>query len=199
MTDRRIPFYNMILRCDNIICQEAVLPDGFCFRSFRDGDERAWAVLEHEAGDFSTVEEAEAYFREKYGAEREALEKRCIFVDNRQGETVGTCIAWHDMKGETEIASLHWLVVASDYQGRGLGKALSLKAMEIFSAFHEKPVYIHTQPWSYKAVLLYVNIGFLLQRTDTFSNYVNQYNQAMETLRSVLSDEQYARLVGCSE
>ena len=60
------------------------------------------------------------------------------------------------------------------------------------------PVYIHTQPWSYKAILLYIQQGFQLQITDTFSDYQNQYTQAMHTLKEILTKEQYDTLTAHS-
>lgn len=53
------------------------------------------------------------------------------------------------------------------------------------------PVYIHTQPWSIKAILLYISLGFKIQRKDTFSHYENQFNLAMETLREHVTDAQW--------
>ena len=63
--------------------------------------------------------------------------------------------------------------------------------MNFFAEQGGKPVYIHTQPWSWKAILLYLSVGFRIQKTDTFSNYENQYEKALETLRDVLSEKQF--------
>ena len=52
-------------------------------------------------------------------------------------------------------------------------------------------LYFHTQPWSWKAILLYISIRFRLQRTDTFSHYENQYGKAMEALKSVVPEEAF--------
>ena len=68
--------------------------------------------------------------------------------------------------------------------------------------FYQKgcePVYIHTQPWSWKAILLYSSLGFRIQKTDTFSAYINQYREAMETLKGILPEEQYSMLEKAAE
>ena len=39
----------------------------------------------------------------------------------------------------------------------------------------------------------------MLQMTDTFSHYENQYAQAMDVLKKVLTAEQYGELASCSE
>lgn len=69
----------------------------------------------------------------------------------------------------------------------------------MFRESEEFPVYIHTQPWSWKALLLYVREGFRLQRTGTFGGYENQYAQGMEALAAVLPEERYRELLRCSE
>ena len=56
------------------------------------------------------------------------------------------------------------------------------------------PVYIHTQPWSWKAILLYSSLGFRLQKSESFGGYTNQYAEAMHTLREILSQEQIRML-----
>ena len=71
--------------------------------------------------------------------------------------------------------------------------------MRVFQKKNELPVYIHTQPWSYVAILLYVRQGFKLQMTDTFSHYENEYAQAMDVLKKILTAEQYSELASCSE
>lgn len=70
--------------------------------------------------------------------------------------------------------------------------------MEIFHAHGEFPVYLHTQPWSYPALLLYVQEGFSLQRRDTFSHYQNEYEKAMAVLKTVLTETEYAHLLSAS-
>lgn len=198
MLDRTIPFFNTILRCDQYKNTKITLPPGFSFRMFQKGDEKLWAALEYEIGDFNSLEEAENYFISTYCSNENELRKRCLFVINASNKVVGSCIAWHDKKGTENVASLHWLVVSPSYQGQKLGKALCQKTMEIFQSLQEMPVYIHTQPWSYKAILLYINMGFQLQKQDTFANYKNQYEDTMRTLKNILNESQYDLLVSHS-
>lgn len=190
--DRSIPFCNVILRCDHYGAPAARLPEGFRFAAYRPGMERDWARLEAEIGDFDSAAEAEAYFAEAYLSRPDELAARGVFVENAAGEVVGSCIAWHDNRRGAPVASLHWLVVGPKWQGRGLGRALAARTMEIFAQKGETPVYLHTQPWSWKAILLYMQLGFRLQRSDAFAAYENQTEQALRTLQAVLTPEQYA-------
>ena len=192
MTDRTIPFYNIILRCDRVLPMEITLPEGYAIRGYRAGDEDAWAELECECGDFAAEAEAKAYFVGKYLTDPASAEERVFFLTAPDGSISGSVICWEDERQGMPVLSLHWLVVRESEQGRGLGKALCQHALRIFRRIdNSRPVYIHTQPWSWKAVLLYVKLGFKLQPEDTFASYENQYAQAMEALRAVLTQEQY--------
>ena len=196
MLDRTIPFYNTILRCDRYLNAEPALQNGYEFRMYQSGDEQKWAQLEYEIGDFDSAEEAEQYFISTYCSNKTLdVAKRCVFAVNEKNEIVGSCIAWKDLRGDELVASLHWLVVSTQHQGKGIGKALWQKVMQILLEKDEFPVYIHTQPWSYKAILLYIRQGFKIQKTDTFSQYENQFDLAMNTLKKVLPENHYEELM----
>lgn len=195
MLDRTIPFYNMILRCDNPLTSAPILHNNYRFQMYQKGDERRWAQLEYEIGDFNSVEEAEQYFLSTYCSKNPFdITERCVFAVNKKDEIVGSCIAWNDLKGDKFVASLHWLVVSPQYQGKGIGKALCQKVMQIYNTKNEFPVYIHTQPWSYKAIILYTRQGFKIQKTDSFSQYENQISFAMNILKEILPQDQYEEL-----
>ncbi len=81
----------------------------------------------------------------------------------------------------------------------GLGRALCCAAMDRFAQRNGFPVYIHTQPWSWKAVFLYLSLGCRIQKTDTFSRYRNEYEQAMTTLKRIVTAEKYQVLLAASE
>ena len=198
MTDRSIPFYNVILRCDSYTVKDIVLPDGFSIVPYRDGYEKGWAKLEHAILDFDSEQEAERYFVSTYLAD---LERRSgiLFLLDPEGEIAGTCTAWKDPRGDSLVSSLHWLAVEEKYQGRGLGRALCLAVMNVFAEQNGMPVYIHTQPWSWKAILLYLSVGFRLRKTDTFSGYENQYEPAMETLQKVVNKDQFRIMTKLSQ
>ena len=192
--DRSIPYYNLILKCTKICTTPVSLPEGYSFKMYDVGDEKYWAKLEYEIADFSSVEEAKMYFKTNYYNQFDELKKRCVFVVDAYGNVVGSCIAWHDLKDNDTVASLHWLVVSPEHQGKHIGLALCQKILEIFNEHREAPIYIHTQPWSYKAVMLYIKLGFKIQKSDTFSHYENQYQQATDTLKNILTHEQLLKL-----
>lgn len=187
--DRTIPFYNIILRCDRWERQPIRLPEGYAIRTYLPGDEKAWAEMETAVGDFDSAAEAEAYFRETYLSDPAKARERCFFAADPQGCAIGSCLAWHDDRRGTPAASLHWLIVDEACRRKGIGRALCFAVMNTFAERGELPVYAHTQPWSWPAVLLYLQLGFRWQRTDTFSHYENQYEQAMRALEEAAGAE----------
>ena len=198
MLDRTIPFYNTIMKCSDYLPRRVELPAGFTIVSYQRGYEKEWAKLEYAIGDFDSLEAAEKYFVATYLQYPERI-PNILFLLNAEHEIVGSCIAWQDLQGAKSVSSLHWLVVQERYQGIGLGRALCMAVMNIYAEREALPVYIHTQPWSWKAILLYVSLGFRIQKADTFSHYENEYGKAMAELRNIVSEEQYERLLRSSE
>lgn len=197
--DRAIPYFNILMCCHEPKFFAAPLPNGYRFRFFAPGDERRWAEIEADIGDFAGVSGAEDYFIQRYLSQPEELSRRCLFLEAPDGQTVGSCIAWRDKKGSgaaasDTVASLHWLAVKEKEQGSGLGKALLRRALEIYEDFDEFPVYLHTQPWSYAAVSLYLKAGFRLLRSGGFADYQNQNREALEVLQRYLSTETIIQL-----
>ena len=198
MLDRTIPFYNTIMKCSDYRHRNVELPNGFSIVSYREGYEKEWAKLECAIGDFGSAAEAEEYFVEKYLQDPEQFPK-ILFMLNQDHDIVGSCIAWQDKQGISRVSSLHWLVVDERYRGIGLGRALAAAVMNIYAEHGALPVYVHTQPWSWKAILLYLSLGFRLQKTDTFSHYENEYEKAMIELGKVVREDQYKLLQQSSE
>jgi len=198
MLDRTIPFCNTIMKCSDYSPRHVELPDGFSIVSYQRGYEKEWAKLEYAIGDFDSLEEAEKYFIETY-LQKVELFPNILFAMNKDNDIIGSCIAWQDMKGTNSVSSLHWLVVDERYQRIGLGRALCIAVMNIYVERGALPVYIHTQPWSWKAILMYTSLGFKLQKTDAFSHYENEYEKAMIELGKIVTAEQYELLKQSSE
>lgn len=194
MIDRTIPYYNIIMRCDRVLPMEIKLPEGYTIRTYQPGDEDTWATLMCSVGEQTSLDDAKAEFVQRYLADA-SLTDRIFFAVDAEGTVVGTAIAWeHDPRG-IGTRALHWVAVHPEHQRKGLGKALCQTCLRLFRReSNALPVYLHTQPWSWKAILLYISLGFNLQPKDSFYAYENQYTQAMETLKTIVTAEQYAKM-----
>ena len=171
------------MRCDDYDIQ-AIIESDFNIRNYKNGDENYWAEIEYKIGDFSSVEEAKEYFVQKYNSDE--LAEKCFFAETSDGKVVGSCIAWYDQKDNAIVSSLHWLAVLPAHQNNGIGRALVIAVMNYYKENNLLPVYLHTQPWSYKAIKLYYSLGFNIQQEDTFGNYKNEYKEAKEILSNYL-------------
>ena len=189
MVDKSIPHRHIIMRMDNPQPQKVELPEGFYIDTYREGDEIAWGKMEQYAGDFNTWEKAVGYFRSTYLIEPEQLQKRFVMIRNAAGEGVCSCIAWNTFRNDQRCPALQWLVTAEGYEGLGLARAAAAETVNRYCAIGEKPVYLHTQPWSYKALWLYYKFGFRICREDTFQTFVNQCEEALPILKTLLPAE----------
>ena len=201
MLDRSIPYYNIIMKKDTPTAFDTpVFPPQFELHSYRPGVQQQWAELEHEIGDFPSVQEASAYFSQTYLSRPELLAQRGVFVsDKKSGCLVGACIAWFDDQNGAPVSSLHWLITKETYQGRGIGSALIAAALNIYEQENAFPVYLHTQPWSHQAVRLYHKFGFRLMKRESFAGYENQYALASPVLARYIAPECMKELIERSE
>jgi ribosomal protein S18 acetylase RimI-like enzyme len=195
-------YKNVLMRCSKIN-EEAMtsLPDGFSFKLYEDGDEKLWADIEIAIGEFlyMTTEQVEDYFRNEYFDNKDKLYERCLFVLDANKNPVGTCIAWYDRKDNHYIPSIHWIAVNPKIQANGIGRALLTETMKIFIKNGETPVYLHTQPWSYKAIKLYLDFGFYAMMNETFSDFVNEYNDVKSILKDYMTSEYYETFINTAK
>lgn len=195
MLDKSIPYKNIYMEIspDKINeITEPVLPDGFNFRFFTDGDEKYWARIESSVLEFDSAEKAENYFNEVYLPFSDLLKQRCIFVLNPEGMPVATAMAWI----QNGSPWLHWVAVNPDYQGKGLGKAVIQKTLKIFSEKESgRSVTLHTQTWSHKAVKIYNDLGFVMLKSNNKpALHNNEYEEAMRILEKIFDENTFRRL-----
>ena len=164
MLDKSVPYVGLYMkRPAGAPIAKSPLPDGFRFAFFKSGDEQDWARIETSVLEFNSEFAALMHIKEYFIPFIEELEKRCIFIENENGDKVATSTAWwHEVEGERR-AWLHWVAVDPHYQGLGLGKALTSRVTELMIELEgDVDFYLHTQTWSYKAVNIYMANGYQL-------------------------------------
>src|SRR5690554_2990379 len=136
------------------------LKAGFAFRPWQGGDEQIWAELETQAGEFASVDEALTRFRQEFAGYEEELASRCVILQTREQEPVGTVMGWYD-KGfaDGSYGRLHWVSIKPAYQGQGLARPLVTEGIQLMKPHHTK-AYLTTQTTSYKGIKLYLDYGF---------------------------------------
>lgn len=186
MSHRTIPYHDVIMRGDSRTAAAVCLPEGYALRAYRAGDGEHWARLEHAVGDFETRQAAAAYFSRHFSGAEQALEQRMTLALAPDGAVVGACMAWRETRGEESASFVHWLVVDPAHQGKGLGRALLVRTLHIFRELGEYDIFLHTQPWSFRAIMLYDSLGFHMLRRTTFLGKKNEYEPAIAALERVL-------------
>ncbi|MFR8166163.1 MAG: hypothetical protein ACLU8D_09425 [Enterocloster sp.] len=98
MLDKSIPYKDLIMKWDgNRQCLLPVcVPPGYRLRTWREGDQKNWARIQKEAGEFGdmTLEQTETWFLQEYGDRKEELSFRCLFAESMDKEADGVCMAW---------------------------------------------------------------------------------------------------------
>jgi len=162
MLDKSIKHYGVIMvKSIGEAYPRFPLPEGYQFCRFADGDVNDWAEIEFSAGEFDEIQEALNYFHKEFGESRSDILKRCIFIEDSNGEKVATGMAWFGKLNGVELSRVHWISVKETHQNKGLCKGLISKILEIYDEIsEEKDIYLTTQTWSYKAINIYKKFGF---------------------------------------
>jgi ribosomal protein S18 acetylase RimI-like enzyme len=146
--------------CDKIYCDSPLpLPPGYSIRTFRTGDEETWARIETLAGEFADEGAALQRFHSEFHGYEADLKQRCFFLQNPEGEAIGTIMAWYGEYEGRRIGRIHWVGIIPDYQGKKLAKPLLTYALSQMSKYHQE-AYLTTQKHNERAITLYEAYGF---------------------------------------
>ena len=164
------------------------LPEGFSFVYYKPGDERYWAEIKAAVTEFPDEEKAMEYFRGEFSPHIGETQRRCVFIEDRDGKKIATATAW--MSNQNGEPMMHWVSVRPEYQGLGLGKAVVSKAFHrLLELNGDADIYLITQTWSYKAVDIYKKFGFGFSRETGIHGFRNDnFDRAMEILTQIESN-----------
>lgn len=188
-----IPDKNLFMMCPALNL-DAVrrLPEGYYFRNCRKSELRLWMSFP-----FDNPEEAEQYrgfmeqfFQNVYAKKESLFYEKCLFVCDSQDRPVATCFAW---KAYNNMTTIHWWKVLKTHEGKGIGRALLSEVMQGL-AEDDFPVFLHTQPGSYRAIKLYSDFGFSLLRDPVIGNLTNGLEECLPLLREYMPSDAYQAL-----
>ena len=168
------------------------LPSGFHVRNCRRDELTIWKHMPFD--DPETAGEHEsfmtAYFERVYSNQEELFFQKTLFVCNKQDKPIATCMLW---KAYGEFNTIHWLKVLKNYEGKGLGRALFSIIMKDLKP-EDYPVYLHTQPESYRAIKLYSDFGFQLLSDNPIGNRSNDLEECMPFLKKHMPEMAFSNL-----
>ncbi|MEC0242837.1 GNAT family N-acetyltransferase [Paenibacillus dokdonensis] len=135
-------------------------PSPFRVRNFKPGDERSWVKIETSVGEFADEDAALKHFDKEFGSHVHEMKSRCLFIENGDGEAIGTTTAWYGaLRDEERIGRIHWVAIRPEYQGQKLAKPLLGAALQVLDQYHPQ-AYLTTQTTSFKAIQMYLDFGF---------------------------------------
>ena len=125
------------------------------------------------------------------------LKKRQIYlIDEIKGITLATTTAWFSTLNNKPIGVVHALSCLPEYRLLGLGKLVATYMMKCFyDLMPNCDVWLDNQTWSYKAIGIYMNLGFIPVKHDTFNDAQNQYDNAIKVLNGKMRFDIYEKFI----
>jgi len=186
MLDRSVPYAGLFMRRRaGTPIPEFPLPDGFSFAFFSDGCEKDWARIETSVLEFESEFAALLFFKENFMPYAEELNRRCLFIENAEGEKIATATAWWAHVDGRRRPWVHWVGVVPAYQGMGLGKAVMAGVTKLMVLLEgEAAIYLKTQTWSYRAIGVYKECGYLpTDEKILYKAHGNTFKKALRILK----------------
>ncbi|MGI5959345.1 MAG: GNAT family N-acetyltransferase [Massiliimalia sp.] len=188
-----IPDKNLFMMCPQInLDAMAPLPQGFTARLCRPEDLLIWKRIHFDdpkqAEEFSPF--MDTYFEQVYSQKQDLFFSKCLLICAPDGQVVGTCFAW---KAYDAVTTIHWFKVLPAYENHGIGRGLLSMVMSTIEK-EEYPVYLHTQPSSYRAIKLYTDFGFQLLTDPIIGNRENHVKECLPILKCYMTPSAYENL-----
>lgn len=201
MLDKSIEFHSIIMRHPNNKAPLLPkLPQGFSVRLYEKGYEQAWADIQVAVLEFPNREEALKCY-DYYWQYMDELKKRQLFiVENETGKPVATANAWWTEVDGQKAGVVFGLSCLPEYQSKGLGKIAAAYMMDrFFRLMPGVPVWLDTQTWSYKAIGVYMDVGFIPMKTATYNEVPNEYEEALRIMKGKMREDKYKQFSDLAE
>lgn len=163
MLDKSVPLCFIVMyKTDTSVYPRYELPEGYTFSMYKKGDEFEWVKLEVSVGQYDSPEKGvESFYREFIKGHNLPLEKRILFVRDKNGKAVATGALWNGIYLGKEQQRLHWIATDETCKGKGIAKAIVTKLLDIYNELGYKDfIYLITESWCYSAVNIYRKFGF---------------------------------------
>jgi len=130
------------------------------------------------------------YFNDVYGSKEDLFFQKCLFVCDKNDTPIGTCFAW---KAYEKISTIHWFKVRKNYEGSGIGRALLSIVMRSIKE-NDYPVFLHTQPSSFRAIKLYSDFGFAFLTDPIIGYRKNDLEECLTILKEHMPQKDFEKL-----
>ena len=188
-----IPDKNLFMICKKLNPNAiSTLPEDYHVRTCRKDELDLWKAMP-----FDRQEDAKEYygfmtqyFQAVYGSKEATFFQSCLFICDKNDIPLGTCFAW---KAYDAITTIHWFKVLKNHEGLGLGRALFSIVMNSIPE-NNYPVYLHTQPSSFRAIKLYSDFGFSFLTDPVIGCRQNDLTECTPILKKYMNPEGFEKL-----
>lgn len=189
-----IPDQNLFMMCPALDASALrPLPEGYHIRHCRPQELGLWMAMpfdDEQAANENRVY-MQRFFDSVYAPHGDLFFRSCLFACDEKDRPVGTCFAW---KAYGAITTIHWFKVLKPLEGKGIGRGLFSYVMQHISP-DGYPVYLHTQPGSYRALKLYTDFGFHLLQGEVGGPRPNDLAECLPVLKRCMPAQAYDRLL----
>jgi ribosomal protein S18 acetylase RimI-like enzyme len=193
MKEEEIPDRNIFMMCESLNRTALTeLPIGYSLRNCRPDELGIWKKMPFDCPDLAKEYDGfmTDYFNVTYGKKEELFFAKTLFVTDTKDKPIATCLIW---KAYDEFNTIQWFKVLKEYEGQGIGRALLSFVMQKLERC-DYPVYLHTQPSSFRAIKLYSDFGFSLLSDDKFGIRENDLDECMPILGKFMPIEFFKEL-----
>ena len=168
------------------------LPYGYTVRNCRKEEFSVWCRFPFDSrkDQIQYCSYMEQYFQNVYAPKGERFWECCLFVCDEKDVPVATGFLWEAYEN---VTTLHWLKVKKEYEGKGIGRGLLTCLLGNLSE-DRFPVFLHTQPGSFRAIKLYSDFGFSLLTDLWIGNRKNELDMALPFLKEKMTPGAYQGL-----
>jgi GNAT superfamily N-acetyltransferase len=193
MTEEEIPDYNIFMMCKKLN-ENALsgLDSDFYFRNCRPDELETWKAFPFDTDIVPSVYEdmMNQFIKDSYSSDLETFFRNTLFVCDQTDKPVATCSHW---RAYGKFNSIHWLKTSKPYEGKGLGRAVLSEIMKQFG-IEDYPIYIHTQPGSFRAIKLYSDFGFKLLKGGKIGHRENEIEKCLPILKKFMPKSHFDSL-----
>jgi len=153
------------------------LPTGYRLRSYRPGDEAAWADIINRAGHLGE------FTPEKVVETLTGLPKfkpeGLLFITAADDTPVATACAFLVDADEWRSGQLHMVAVVPEHQGKRLSYWASAAVCHVYREWGVPEVYLTTDEFRKAAVKVYIKLGFrpVMRTPEHFDRWIDVYRE----------------------
>lgn len=139
-----------------------VVPDGFELRSLHESEHVAWVDMLNASFQPESLNWTLDNFQREF-VQDPVFEHERVFVMLYAGALVGTATAWEADFGDGPVGLIHWVGVIPSFRRRGVGIALTVRALESLADRGYSDAWLNTSRHRV-ATHLYGSLGFEVYR-----------------------------------